>query len=133
MEGVIIVSPPPQYYSSYQLSQTASNSTDGYASSSGTDRHGEVGDDNMSFWSDGNYWFNRTIRLHLLDQIQIQDLGHATDPVIISETSGGPMTRDVLSNWAGNRWFKPSKVQTYYYYSQNNPSTMGGTIEVTLP
>ena len=131
MEGTIIVSPPPTTYLSCKFLSSNSNSTNGYAFD-GEDRRGEVSVSGYAFYAEAG-GYNKTIYLNLGDVMQIQDETYASDPVIISETNGGPVSRDVISNWSGNRWFKPSKVQTYYYYSSNNPSTMAGTIEVTLP
>ncbi len=56
------------------------------------------------------------------DFFRFDNKDYTNHPIIISDTSNGPESRDVVSNWQGNYWFAPQRVGSYFLRSTgSNP------------
>ena len=61
-------------------------------------------------------------RMTIGDYFRFDNKDYNNHPIIISDTSNGPESRDVVSNWQGNYWFSPNRTGDYYLRSTgSNP------------
>ena len=64
----------------------------------------------------------KPFRMTIGDYFRFQNQDNTNHPMIISDTSNGTESRDVVSNWQGNYWFAPQRVGSYFLRSTgSNP------------
>ena len=68
------------------------------------------------------------------DYFRFANLDYNNHPILISDTSNGFESRDVVSNWQGNYWFSPNRTGNYYLRStgSNPPPEMILSCELPL-
>ena len=61
-------------------------------------------------------------RMTIGDYFRFQNQDYTNHPILISDTSNGFESRDVVSNWQGNYYFAPQRVGSYFLRSTgSNP------------
>ena len=64
----------------------------------------------------------KPFRMTIGDYFRFQNQDSTNHPMLISDTSNGNESRDVVSNWQGNYWFAPQRVGSYFLRSTgSNP------------
>ena len=64
----------------------------------------------------------KPFRMTIGDQFRITNQDSVNYPIVISDTSNGPETRDITNNYQGNIFFKPHRIGNYYLRSTgSNP------------
>ena len=76
----------------------------------------------------------KPFRMTIGDYFRFANLDYNNHPIIISDTSNGFESRDVVSNWQGNYWFSPNRTGNYYLRStgSNPPPEMILSCELPL-
>lgn len=75
----------------------------------------------------------KPFRMTIGDQFRITNQNSSTYPIIISDTSGGPETRDITNNYQGNYFFRPNRLGNYYLRSTGSNPPPEITLSCELP